>query len=263
MTSLRSTLLAGASIAVAGFGSSVFAAPAYTGPSVNVIGAATLDAQQSNGTYEGLSAVTLGANTDGVISVLLNSNDPDVYALTGGTVTVGTTGAGNGNTANATGYANTASLALELTSANTLTGSGSANVLATANSGSVTPVGATVTATDDLGVHVAQQNNGVDATVTNATQMKIALDHGAENSTLTQAGNAISGTGVLNSTNSSFTGSNVNASTASLGFGSAQSSVASSLSVTVGGLNTVTTSSDADEDTLARRGDVRLELRKP
>lgn len=227
---IRSTLLAGASLVVAGIAAPALASPpVYTDASVQATSSDSIGAVQQNGTFLPTpEPLVLSGNTQGSVNVTITNNDPATYALQGSTVTVGSS-AKTGNTATATGFANSAGLTLDLTATNTLTGSGTATLSATGGSGSP----AAVTATDDLGVHVSQANGGTAATLTNGTAMGVTVDHGASASTITVAGNTQTATGVLNQAADTFSAASVNASSASVGAASAQTAANSQVQATV------------------------------
>jgi len=232
---LRSALLAGAGTAlITGLMTSpVAAAPSEEQSSTNSI---TVQ-QQFNDFNTPAAGQELNGNTQGSINADITNNDEANYALQNSTVTVGSSPT-TGNSSSATGYANTADLTVNA-DLNNVAGSGFATENAYSN-GATT--GATVNATADIGVALTQQNVSTVATVSNGTDLGVTIDNGSTDSTVTIAGNRNSATGVLNS-GSTLVDASANNSSGSSGIGSSQSSVDSTLAVSVSSLNKFETGS--------------------
>ncbi|MCF8707901.1 beta strand repeat-containing protein [Rhizorhapis sp. SPR117] len=232
---MRSALLAGAGTAlITGLAASpVAAAPSEDQTSTNSI---TVQ-QQFNDFNTPTAGQELNGNTQGSINADITNNDEDNFALENSTVTVGSSPT-TGNSSSATGYANTADLTVNA-DLNNVAGSGFATENASSN-GATT--GATVNATTDIGVALTQQNVSTAATVSNGTDLGVTIDNGATDSTVTIAGNRNAATGVLNS-GSTLIDASANNSSGSSGIGSSQSSVDSTLAVSVSSLNKLETGS--------------------
>jgi len=232
---LRSALLAGASTAlIASFGSTA----ALADPSVSETASQSIAVEQQ---FNDFSLPTpdqeLNGNSEGTIKATINSNDDADHALQNSTVSVGTS-ATNGNSSSANGYANTADLTVNA-DLNNVTGSGLSTQNAQSNG---TTDGASVTALADIGIALSQQNIATAATVSDSTDLGIALDTGAADSKATIAGNKHGATGVLNAGTNAIN-ADVNNSSGSLGIASAQSSVNSTLAATQSSLDSFVTGS--------------------
>ena len=231
--------LAGTSTAlVAGLAAS----PALADPNVVQNSSGSITVQQEFNDFQTPAATqTLDGNTDGTVNVDIRNNDEANYALDSSTVTVGSS-ATTGNSTSATGYANSADLTVNA-DLNNVTGSGYSSVLAGSNGNSS---GAYVVSTNDIGAALTQQNINTVATVSDATDLGVSLDNGANASTVTIAGNRQSATGVLNSGTTSVD-ANANNSSGSSALGVSQSSVNADLDVTVSSLAQFSTGSGTSQ----------------
>lgn len=230
---LRSALLTGASTAlIASLGTTA----AYADePIVDTEGQVTISHTQDLGEF----STTLDSTTEGSVSAEINSDDDDVFALQNSTVSVGT--AGNGNSSTATGFGNSADLAIAA-DLNNVTGTGLANVTASSNSATD---GASVTGAKDIGIALSQQADVTAASVSDDTNLTIALDNGATASTAEVVSNTHGATGVLNiATNAIDTAANNSSGSASIGL--AQASVDSTLTASVTSVDGFSTGAGPD-----------------